>query len=305
MPQFATDECFMQGRPLDASVLDDLTESSPDEPSEVLQERFAREQYLFLRDVFTGAEVDEVRSEVFTQLYSVGEVESPGADGIYTGDSRRAELAGDLGEFWKDISQGAALRRLSHGDRITEIMSKVLGEPAVAHDYLFLRPAIPGRSTHLHYDHPFFARGSDRIVTVWTAYGDIPVKEGPLLVVDGSHTFDDLVEASQGVDYESSNTPLVQLLDDPTELARSRGVKLKTADFRAGDVILFSMTLLHGSLDNRSEQGRIRLSSDVRWQPACDPVDPRYVGEDPPGTTGAGYGELNGAKPLTIDWHQR
>ena len=95
------------------------------------------------------------------------------------------------------------------------------------------------------------------------------------------------------------------MLQDPSELARSRGVKLKTANFNAGDIILFSMTLLHGSLDNRSEQGRVRLSSDVRWQPAKDPVDPRYMGDNPAGTTGVGYGELNGAKPLTIDWHQR
>ena len=181
----------------------------------------------------------------------------------------------------------------------------MFAEPYVAHDYLFLRPAVPGRSTHLHYDHPFFARGSEKIVTAWTAYGDIPVDEGPLLVVDQSYEFTDLVEATKNVDYESNETPLVQIMQDPSELARTRGVKLKTADFEAGDVILFSMTLLHGSLDNRSERGRVRLSSDVRWQPSIDPVDPRYVGDNPPGTTGAGYGELNGAKPLTIGWHQR
>jgi hypothetical protein len=35
----------------------------------------------------------------------------------------------------------------------------------------------------------------------------------------------------------------------------------------------------------------VRLSTDVRFQPG--------------GTTGAGYGELNGAKPLTEPWHIR
>jgi len=43
----------------------------------------------------------------------------------------------------------------------------------------------------------------------------------------------------------------------------------------------------------------------VRWQPAADPIDERYFGPRPAGTTGAGYGELNGAKPLTEDWHTR
>ena len=124
-------------------------------------------------------------------------------------------------------------------------------------------------------------------------------------MVDRSFEFTDLVEASQSVDYDSNDTPLVQLMQDPSKLALSRRVQLKTANFEAGDVIIFSMTLLHGSLDNCSPNGQVRLSSDVRWQPSADPVDLRYVGDNPPGTTGAGYGELNGAKPLTIDWHQR
>ena len=65
------------------------------------------------------------------------------------------------------------------------------------------------------------------------------------------------------------------------------------------------MFTMHGTFDNHSPQGRVRLSCDVRWQPASDPLDPRYAGSDPPGTTGIGYGELNGAKPLTEDWHTR
>ena len=49
----------------------------------------------------------------------------------------------------------------------------------------------------------------------------------------------------------------------------------------------------------------MRLSCDVRWQAASLPVDERYFGADPRGTTGAGYGELVGAKPLTQEWHVR
>jgi len=47
------------------------------------------------------------------------------------------------------------------------------------------------------------------------------------------------------------------------------------------------------------------VSCDVRWQPARLPMDERYAGPNPGGTTGAGYGELNGAKPLNVDWHVR
>ena len=65
------------------------------------------------------------------------------------------------------------------------------------------------------------------------------------------------------------------------------------------------MTTLHGALDNHSPLGRVRLSCDVRYQPAAEPLDPRYFGADPGGTFGGGYGELNGARPLTEPWHRR
>ena len=71
------------------------------------------------------------------------------------------------------------------------------------------------------------------------------------------------------------------------------------------NVVVFTMLTLHGTLDNVSERGRVRLTCDVRFQPECEGRDPRYFGSDPSGTTGAGWGELNGAKPLDEPWHIR
>ena len=92
---------------------------------------------------------------------------------------------------------------------------------------------------------------------------------------------------------------------DPVAFARERGCRLLTADFEASDLLVFDMRTLHGSLDNHSPRGRVRLSCDVRYQPAADPLDHRYFGPDPGGTFGGGYGELNGAKPLDEPWHRR
>jgi hypothetical protein len=46
------------------------------------------------------------------------------------------------------------------------------------------------------------------------------------------------------------------------------------------------MDLVHGGLDNRSH--RLRLSSDSRYQLASEPIDERWVGENPPGHGSAG-----------------
>ena len=73
---------------------------------------------------------------------------------------------------------------------------------------------------------------------------------------------------------------------DAAELRRRLGGRWLTADYRAGDLLVFGMYTAHGALDNRS--AAIRLSSDSRYQLAAEPVDERWVGLNPPGHTKAG-----------------
>lgn len=305
MPATSAD-CVMQGQPIPSDILGALVETQwPVAEAATLQERLNSDGYVLLRDALDVDAVMAARQEAFARLVEVEEIKPPAIDGIATGTSRRAELTDDLGTFWQSVSEGPKLRAVSHGGRIKTIMSSLFGEEARPHDYMFLRPGVVGRATKLHYDLPFFARGSDRVVTVWTALGDIPACDGPLVVVEGSHRYEDLIAPIRQIDYDSKDSPQVQLMGDAIAFARERRTRLLTADFRAGDLIIFTMTTLHGTLDNHSSIGRTRLSCDVRWQPAQDSIDERYVGPDPGGTTGVGYGELNGAKPLTEDWHTR
>jgi ectoine hydroxylase-related dioxygenase (phytanoyl-CoA dioxygenase family) len=59
-----------------------------------------------------------------------------------------------------------------------------------------------------------------------------------------------------------------------------------TAEFAAGDMVTFSVTLVHASLDNQTAE--VRLSSDSRYQRANEAVDDRWVGADPAGHSRAG-----------------
>ena len=58
------------------------------------------------------------------------------------------------------------------------------------------------------------------------------------------------------------------------------------AEYNVGDVIVFGMNIVHGGMDNRSH--RLQLSSDSRYQLAAEPVDERWIREDPPGHSSAG-----------------
>ena len=109
----------------------------------------------------------------------------------------------------------------------------------------------------------------------------------------------------RGFDVATDSSRRAELGSDAITFAGQRGTRLLTRDFEPGDLALFGMYTAHGSLDNHSAIGRVRLSCDVRWQPVSMPADERYFGDDPRGTTGAGYAELNGAKPLTHEWHVR
>ncbi len=296
----------VHGRGVPAHLLGELRDSSgrrSDGPT--LREAMERDGYLFLREAIPSELVIAARAEALGRLAEVDEIAPPPVEGVYTGRSRRREMHPDLGAFWKSVSEGAALRRVTHGGELNAILSHLLAEPARAHDFLFLRVGTPGKSTDLHYDMPFFCRGSQRVYTVWIALGEIRLDQGPLIVLDGSTRFSDLVDVVRGIDYDSVRSPRVAAPEDAVSLAQARGTRLLTAHFQAGDAVIFGMTLMHGAMDHHASDFRVRLSCDIRFQPASDPMDPRYAGPDPQGTTGAGYGELNGAKPLTDPWHVR
>src|SRR5439155_3815300 len=211
-----------------------------------LRRSFADNGYVLLRDVLPRDDVMAARREVFTRLAEVNEILPPVESGIATGTSRRRELAPDLGAFWKSVSEGLALRRVTHGLRLRELAGLLFDAPARPHDYLFLRPAPVGNATNLHYDYPFFAGGASQIVTCWLPLGEIPVCEGPLVVVENSHRFDDLINPIRSAPSSSDPKAFAAAQDaayqsnaaDTLEFVRSRQTRLLTTHFQLGDVMI-------------------------------------------------------------------
>jgi len=297
--------CQVRGVEVPDGMLGPMRDSAGllDDPAG-LRARLEADGFLYLQGVLDRDAVLAARREILERLEGVDEV-APGTDGVFTGRSRRAEREPDLGRFWKSVSEGPRLRSVSHGPATARVVEAVSGEPVVAQDYTFLRVGIAGRATGLHYDYPFFAREHDRVWTVWLPLGEVPMERGPLAMVEGSHRFGDLIEPMRGFDVAKDTGRKADLGADAVSFARERGVRLLTADFAPGDVAVFGMYVAHGSLDHHEGSGRVRISCDVRWQPARLPKDERYFGANPGGTTGAGYAELNGAKPLDQPWHVR
>ena len=216
-----------------------------------------------------------------------------------------AELAPDLGAFWKSVSQGPSLRALSHGAAMAGIMSLVFGEPARPQDYLFLRPAAPGRATGLHFDYPFFTRAHDRVATVWMPIGPVPVSDGPLVIVENSHRLRDLIDPMIGFDISRDSTPQGRLRQRRDQLRRA--ARHAAPDPRLRGRRRRPVRHVHGArLAGQPLAHRPRAAVLRRALAAAIDADRRaLLRERPAGTTGVGYGELNGAKPLTQEWHVR
>ena len=296
------------GQPVAGELLGELRDSTAllgaTDDGRGLRARFVHDGYVLLRQVLDRDAVLAARAAVLARLEQVDEIE-PDTDGIPTGRSTRDALHADRGDFWRSVTATAALRAVSHGPAIHAVMRTLVGAEVQALDYLMLRVGVRGRATDVHYDYPFFSRFHDQTRTVWMPIGDTPLERGPLFVVEGGNRFDDLIEPMIGFDVATDTSRSAAFHATGTDLARQRGTRLLSTDFRAGDVLVFGMFTAHGSLEQHDPHGRVRVSCDGRWQPAALPVDQRYMGEAPAGTTGAGYGELNGAKPLTEPWHVR
>ena len=67
------------------------------------------------------------------------------------------------------------------------------------------------------------------------------------------------------------------LTQDPARLRRAMQGRWLTSEFEPGDVVIFEMYLVHGSLDNHSD--RFRLSTDSRYQLASEPADDTELDE--------------------------
>jgi ectoine hydroxylase-related dioxygenase (phytanoyl-CoA dioxygenase family) len=292
-------DCTVAGRPAPPGLLAPLRETPAwRERPALLRERLDEDGYVLLRGCLERDAVMAARAEVFARLAEVGEVREPSQDGIATGASRRAELHPDLNAFWRSVCEGGKLRDVTHRGALGGVASAIFGAKARPFDMLWLRAMVGGRASHLHFDHVYMNRGSANVVTAWIPLGDVPIEAGPIVFVENAHRDAGLIAQHRGHDVDRDADYSGSFADDAVSVAQRMGTRLLSADFNAGDVVLFGMFTLHGSLDNNIGGNRIRLSCDMRWQPAHEATDERWHGAPPSGHKGQSYGGMSGARPL-------
>jgi ectoine hydroxylase-related dioxygenase (phytanoyl-CoA dioxygenase family) len=257
---------------------------------DALRERMDEDGYLFLRGYLDRDEVLSARREMLERVAAEGGL-APGAplmEGVLD--------EGVSVQFQPERTRNSvALKRLLFDGRMMGFFAGFL-EGEVRHfDYIWLRSVPPGKGTAPHGDSVFMNRGTLRLFTAWTPLGEIDRRLGGLIVLEGSHTLDNIRNdyGQRDVDTYCDDDPDAEdyrttgrqawngkLSDDPVALRDQLGGRWLTADYQPGDLLVFTMYTLHASLDNQTAN-RLRLSTDTRYQLASEPVDERWVGEHP------------------------
>ena len=288
------------------SLLGNLNETNLDKANNSdLKSTLEKDGYLFLRNIVDKKIIGNARHDIFKKLNEVDELSNPFNEGIASGRSIRDKLFNDRGQFWENISSTKSLRTVTNGKALENIFTRIFEAPSIGFDFIFLRAVAGGKFTHMHCDAGFFTRKTQKVLTCWLVFTEVTLDRGPLFIIEGSHKFRDIQEKYNDFDVDIHKNKKATIDIHPVDFAKKRNTKILTAEFKPGDALIFGMYTVHGTFENHAKDNKIRLTCDIRFQPKNEPKDPRYFGVKPGGTTGAGYGELNSARPLNEDWHIR
>ena len=245
---------------------------------DAFRQRMAEDGYLLLRSFLDKSKVRAARNELLVKMERNGSV-----DDDYL-KREGVDLSLKLEVNTKSFREGDAVRTLTQSGEMMAFYDLFFAEPTRALDFIWVRMVGAGAATGCHFDWVYMGRGSKKLHSSWTPLIDVPKIGGALAVLKGSHQFSELISTygSIDVDDELSNKKFGGwYTQDPLEVQNQFGGQWQTTDFEAGDLLIFSMHTMHCSLDNRWPDNRIRLTLDTRYQPASEPADERWIGDNP------------------------
>lgn len=244
-----------------------------------LHERYEQDGYLLFRGLIDRQKVLNARAVIMEHM-AEKEALVPGTP-VLEGVMRAGKTVGMMGR--KGITHHPAVRAVLEGEELFAFYERFFGEPSLTFDYKWLRGVGNEEFTGAHMDIVYMGRGTARLMTCWIPFGDIPIELGTLAMCVGSHRdpgFERVRNTYGRMDVDRDRIE-GWFCNDPREIAQKFGGRWATTSYEAGDVITFGMYTMHASTTNTTN--RFRLSCDVRFQPANDPVDERWVGENPKG----------------------
>lgn len=227
-----------------------------------LQRRMKRDGYLFIRGLIPREVVLDVRRKSLELADAGGWLDKahPIQDGVTDNSAACVDPEPIYLKVVSEIYKLEGLHAIQHHENVIGLFERLLEEPVLPRPRLIPRsffPQKPEYTTSPHQDYPY-VQGTAEAYTMWAPLHDCPISMGALQVAEASHL--------NGVmEFKLSEHAATAL-----EVADPLDGKWVSADFEAGDVVIFHSLTVHKGSPNLSN--RLRQSADFRFQRASDPI---------------------------------
>ena len=277
------------GRTIPAQRLGPLQPTDPAIGVAAIRRRYEEDGYVWLKGLLPRAEVIDFRRWVFARLAETGLL-APGHDFALG-------IAADEGVDWRladrrlmSLVRSAAYEGFCTQPPLVRFMDAFLEGISYLHKRKLMRYTKPGTpaATPAHYDLVYLRGGTSRLVTAWIPIGDTPAEMGGLVYLEGSHAIGrgmeaefrlrsgDLTPEERISAYNSHMAEGGWISKDLPDMAERFNARWLAADYEAGDVVLHSPYMIHAATTNEDRAGRLRLSTDIRYQNVDDEIDARW-----------------------------
>lgn len=255
------------------------------------REHYDRDGVVQLEGLLDPAEVEEIRTAYMDQVErdrtavgAIGEVDEHDVLARYPRFMQPHRRP--------DLEIGRLARRYLSDPRVVGAVTDVVGPVWGAQSMFYFKPPT-ARGQAMHQDNYFLRAHPETCVAAWIAVDDCDAENGALAVVPGSHTME--VVCPEEADAEESFTSgLVR----PPE-----GMEAVQTVMKAGDMLVFHGSLVHGSLPNTSVD-RFRRSLILHFVPQASVEVSRYYLPLVDPVTGADVtiDEATGGGPCGDSW---
>ncbi|AXK46299.1 phytanoyl-CoA dioxygenase family protein [Brachybacterium saurashtrense] len=231
---------------LDLAILD------ADVDPATLAAAYAQGGAVHLRGVLRDEEVAELR-EAFTS-----HIETDGTGGAFheipEGDPLRA-YPRMIQPHRGDHEPGRMARRWLLEQRVMGRVAEAVGPVWAAQSMFYFKPA-GARGQAMHQDNYFLQTHPETCIAAWIAVDDCDGENGALGVVPGTHRYE--IECPEEADPAESFTTITVAIPEHLRVVQT--------DMRAGDMLIFHGSLVHGSQPNTSTD-RYRRSLILHYIP--------------------------------------
>jgi hypothetical protein len=227
-----------------------------------LKRRLDRDGYIFLRGLLPREDVLDVRRQGLEVAARSGWLDTsyPVEEAIANPAAATIDPEQPYLDVLGRMYHLEALHALQHHPNVIGLFERIFGEPVLPRPRLIPRCIFPQRpefTTSPHQDYPY-VQGTQEVYTMWTPLGDCPTEMGPLQVAERSHL--DGVREFKITANAAAGLEVVDPLDGAWV----------SADFAAGDAVIFHSMTVHKGVPNLSN--RLRQSVDFRFQRASEPI---------------------------------